>query len=435
MRFSRKTWPAVVVAVVVAMVEGPVEAQIAAASAERLTVGEAMRLALARNPSVEVADAEVDRAQGVVEQARSAAIPTLFANASYTRLDGNRQVGAPPNVKLLAGENEFFANLAATVPLVVPRSWSLWSHAIDGRNVARSEALNVRRELAAATARTFLAVVLQKRILGTAEHAHAISQDTYEFARGRRAGRLGNRLDEVRAANRLAGDDVRVSRARVELTRVREALGVLVGSANEVDAADEAVTLPDLPPSDEALKEATSRRADVALDRTLVQSSARFVRDEWTDYAPYITMTGQVFYQNPATVPFPLTGYQAQIVLTLPLYDGGNRTGEKRQREVAERKASADLDGAIRQARSDVRVALDEVRRAEEALSSAREAARAAQETLDLANEAYKEGTATSLDVLDAERGLTEADLELAFVEDQERQSRVDVLFASGRLP
>jgi outer membrane protein TolC len=141
------------------------------------------------------------------------------------------------------------------------------------------------------------------------------------------------------------------------------------------------------------------------------------------------------FYSSPATVTYPTTGWEAQLLLTVPFYDGGLRYGQQKLRDVNRDEAQVDLDATLRQARSDVRTAFDEVKRADAALASSRSAAQLAQTALQLANTSYRAGASTDIEVIDAERTARDAETAVAVAEDSARQARLDLLAATGRFP
>ena len=141
------------------------------------------------------------------------------------------------------------------------------------------------------------------------------------------------------------------------------------------------------------------------------------------------------FYENPATITYPSTGWQAELILTIPFYDGGLRYGQEKERGVARDEAQVQLDATLRQARSDVRTAFEELKRADASLTAAREAAKLAESGLDLANIAYRAGASTNIEVIDAERTARDAETAVAVAEDGAREARVDLLAATGRLP
>ncbi len=89
----------------------------------------------------------------------------------------------------------------------------------------------------------------------------------------------------------------------------------------------------------------------------------------------------------------------------------------------------------MRQTRSDLRMASEEVRRADQALKSATSAAQLAHQALELANLTYEAGATTNLEVIDAERRARGADTAAAIAEDNVRQARLDLLAAAGQFP
>ncbi len=396
----------------------------------RLSLGAAVARALARNPGAAVAQAEVRRAEALVEQARAASLPTLAGNAVYTRLDGDRVLSG----RVIAGADQLSANLTLTVPLVVPQRWAQWSHARDNVDTARAGAVESRWQVAAATARAWLAVLAQRRNLDSLTRARDTALAHRDFARARLAGGLGSRIDEVRAAQELSVTEAQLQASGVGAERAREALGVLLGLEGPVDV-DEGAVLPEGPTVEGALSDAAALRPDVRTARARVEATGHLVRDSWTDYLPSLVGVAQPFYQNPPTLTQPLTGWQAQLVLSLPLFDGGLRYGARRERSALADEARLQLDGALRQARADVRSAAVGIRQADRALDAAREAARLADEALSLAQTAYREGASTNLEVIDAERRARDAATAVVVAEDAARQGRLDLLIASGRLP
>jgi outer membrane protein TolC len=397
---------------------------------ERLTLNEAVSRALARNPTVAVAVAEINRADALINEARAGWFPTLNGYGSYTRLDHARVVNGVQSV----GINEVAANLTLTVPLVAAPAWANTRLARDNRRIAEASALDVRRQVAQAAARAYLTVVAQHRLIAAAETARANAKDHYDYAHTRLLGGVGRSIDEVRAQQDLASVDVQVQASYVNLARAREALGVLVAGPAPVDSVEE-VDLGAMPSLQSALDEAPARRTDIHLLDARVATAQRSADDVWAYYAPFLTAVGQPFFQNPPTVLLPRTGWQAQLVLTLPIYDGGQRTGISQERRALVAEARANLDAGLRQAKAEVRVSFEEMLRADQGLASARDAARLAHKAYDLATLAYRAGASTNIEVLDAARQARDADTSTAEAEDLSRQARLDLLVAAGRFP
>jgi len=247
-------------------------------------------------------------------------------------------------------------------------------------------------------------------------------------------GGVGNKLDEARAEQELASNEARAQNTRTGLFKAQEALGVLVGNEAPLDVSED----PEFasgPSIGEALQDTTAKRTDIQSLKRRAAAADRAAGDNYTDYLPYLSGVGQAIYQNPPTLSQPLTGWQVQLLLTLPLYDGGNRYGQGEQRSAIAAEAKATFDAALRQARSDVRNAFQTMQNADRALSESRRAETLAQKALELATIAYRAGATTNLDVVDAERKLRDAETDTALAEDGARQARLDLLAATGRFP
>ena len=404
---------------------------------EKITLDEAVRRATARNPTALIGEQEIRRAEGILKEVRAPSLPFLTANGIGTRIDSARttyNASDPTHPNLLAPRDQLSGNVQLSVPLFAPQRWLAWSHAGDQVDIARMSLEDVRRAVAIVTARTYLSVMAQHRLVQITIQARESARAHLEDAHARFQVGSGNRLDEVRAGQELEADEAQLAQAQANLVRAREALGVLVAAEGPVEV-EEQVALAAPPAQLQALRDAEENRADVRVTQERVEAARKVLRDSWADYLPLLTAVAQPFYNSPATITQPHTGWQAQLVLTLPLFDGGFRYGLQRERSALYEESKAQLDGLLREARSEVRAAFEAVRRADESVQSARRAARLAHEALDMTMLAYREGATNDLEVVDAERRARDADVAALSAEDTARQARIDLLSASGRFP
>jgi outer membrane protein TolC len=273
-------------------------------------------------------------------------------------------------------------------------------------------------------------VVAQRRGVVVQERARDTARAHLEFARQRFQGGVGNKLDLVRTEQEAETDEALVEASQSALARAREALGVLCGGESPLDAREEEPVIPVATPA-----ENVDGRGDVKAARAR-QALARSARgDAWLDWLPTLFGSAQVFYQNPPSLVTPETGWQAQLILAVPLYEGGLRTGQVRERDALAAEADVQLEAALRQARSEVRVAVESLRHADAGLAAAKRAADRAREALDLATRAWQAGSTTNLEVVDAERRARDAETAAIIAEDGVRQGRLDLLAALGRFP
>lgn len=405
---------------------------LALASAPRAVgFGEVVNLSLEHHPAMRIAQADADRAVALVEQARAPSLPTLNASGAYTRLDGDRVL----NDRVIQGANQLTGLLQAGVPLVAPARWAQWSRASQNASAAKATSVDVRRQVALGAARAWLTVLGQRQVVEASERAVTVAQAHVTQAKERRSGGVGTRLEEIRAAQELSVAQTQRATAQGGLVRAQEALGVAAGADEPLDASREEPTLGTERGLGTSLELATTQRLDVLAAQARESAATNATSWDWADYLPLLSASAQGQYQNPPTLTVPLWSFQAQLVLTIPLYDGGLRYGQQHERHANEASAKAQAESVLRQAKAEVRTAFAQVTLADDALSSARAAAKEAADALTASQEAFRAGAVTNLDVVDAERRARDADTQVALAENASRQARLDLLAASGEFP
>ena len=404
-----------------------------ATHATRVTLREAIARALAKNPTYATALLEVRRADAVVRQTNAAWLPSLYSYDSVTHLDGNR---VSQGIVVLA-QNELAANLSLTVPLVMTRQWMTTQESRLSASATAATSADVRRTIAYATGQAYLAAYAQKLLIEVDERARDTAKSHADYAHRRYAGGVGTSLDEVRALQEVATDDALVQQAYAQLAAAEEALGLLAATEGPLDTAEDAVALADAAwPRSEGLGAAGAPNGRSCPRRSTPSGSQKTVDDDWSDYAPYLVGSAQPFYQNPPIIPsMPINGYALGLALTVPLYDGGLRYGQHRERDALREEAKVAYEAGLRQARSDVRNAFEAMRRADDGLCSSRDAARLASQALTLANIAYRGGAVTNIEVIDAEQQSRDTATQAEAAANTARQARLTMLTAAGHFP
>jgi outer membrane protein TolC len=406
-------------------------AVLSAASPQPIGFADAVQRALAHHPAMRVAEQDAARALAQLEQARAPSLPTLGATGTFTELDADRLRGD----LLVASKSQLSGNVQVAVPLVNTPRWAQWYRSSKASDAARATADEVKRQVALGAARAWLAVLAQRRVVVAATTARDAAKAHLDYAHERFAGGVGTRIDELRAAQEFSVSTTQLETAQGALVRAQESLGVLVGGEEPLDTLSEEPDFTAPGGVDQALEHVRTARLDVKAAQVRKDTAMDSARTDWLDYLPLLTAVFQPFYQNPPSLTQPLTGWQLNVVLQIPLYDGGLRYGQAKERRANASSADAQLEASLRQAKSEVRSAFQQVTHADAAMLSAREAEKQAAEALELANVAYRAGATTNLEVIDAERRARDAEVQAVLAEDASRQARLDLLVASGSFP
>ena len=400
----------------------------AAPQMETVTLEQAVERALKNNPTVAQAAQGILRAEGLLQQARSAAMPFINARANGVVNSTERRfddVVTSPRMQ---------ATLSAQfgVPVLAASSWAAATQARDQVEIEYLSSVDVRTDIAVSTAQAYLAIIAAKREVEVTQRAHETSLAHLDYARRRLEAGAGTRVNELRAGQEVATNEARLETARYAVRRAQEALGVLIVSDGPADAAvDPVFEIPAV--IDEAGW--MSVRPDLRLFTAQERAAERVWRDSSKDWFPTAIASFDPQALVPASIFTSDRSWRFDLTFTQPLFDGGERKGLRRMRQAEFTDAQIALTGLRTQARSEVRVAQESVRSTERALNFLRSAASQAAEVLKITTFAFEAGATTNLEVIDAQRQARDADTDAVIAEHAVRRAQLDLLTALGRFP
>jgi outer membrane protein TolC len=398
-------------------------------AAEPVTFEDAVNRAIAYNTNAVIAAQEIVRAEGLMGQARAAALPLVVLGGSWTLLDHDRVL----NGRLVQPGQSLQGTATAAVPLVAASRWYGWAHGVEGIDVATLSDADVKRTVAITAARSYLTVVAAHRAVDVSESAVEVGRAHQDYAVARRKGGVGNELDVKRAEQERWAAEVQLQAAYGLLARGREALGVICGAKGPLDSTGVPPVkfYPDLAQAEQAV----DGRQDVKAAAGRARLAEAVWKDSWSDWLPVVTGGIQGYVQTNAVDPTPPSGWVAQFLLTFPVFEGGLRPAQSKERGALAREADEALQGVVRQARSEVRLSFETTRYAYAGYDAARRGAESAVAALELANQAYRAGATSNLELIDAERRARDAATTAVIAEDAVRQANLDLLAAAGRFP
>ena len=398
-------------------------------AAEPVTFDDAVKRALAHNTSAIIAAQEISRAEGLLGQARAGALPFVTLGGSWTILDHDRILAG----RLVSPGQSLQGTATAGMPLVNFSRWYAWAHASENVDVAALSEADVKRSVAITTARSYLGVVAAHRAVDVSQSAVNVGRAHEEYAVARRKGGVGNELDVKRAEQERWAAEFQLQLANAALARGQEALGILCGANGPLDATG--VPSVNFYPGLDQAEKAVDGRQDVKAAAGRSDLARAVWKDTWADWMPTLSAAVQGYVQTNAVAPTPPSGWVATFIASFPIFEGGLRPAQSQERRAIAAEAEESLQGLLRQARSEVRLSFETLRYAYSGYDAARNGASSASTALDLANQAYRAGATSNLDVIDAERRARDAALTAVIAEDAVRQANLDLLSAAGRFP
>lgn len=386
---------------------------------------EAVDIALRQNSSILKGKADLQAAYGVVVQLHSIAYPTVSAKGAY-----NRQQSTLIEQFPLPAE---FAN-----SLHFPdQNWNSevrvqQSVYEGGRMISSFRSAKLTRQQALLNYQTVLAdtllsvrtayddvLVAAQQITVHEASVKLLSKELDEVERRYKAGTVPQ-LDVLRARVELANEKPRFIQARNDFRIGKNNLLNLLGcnlpptvwedvplqlsdtlaaSPLNIDltaALDRALKQrPELA----ALKKAHAlRHEDVVQARAGFKPSAQIFGGYQWESLPYENDLGQALY-----------GWVAGAQISWNIFDSGLTRGKIMESQANEEKASLDIDESRRQIELDVRTAYSNLEEAHDVLESQKAVQEEAEEALRQAEARMAAGSATQLDVLNAQTALTQA--------------------------
>jgi outer membrane protein TolC len=396
---------------------------------EKVTFEEAVRRAVAHNPSIGQAQQAILRAEALLRESRSVFLPRVTAGVGTNVLDAAR--GFDGNVT--QPRTQTVMNATAAFQIFNPERWAATGHASDQVGIARISAEETRRQIAQVAAESYLAVLLSERQREIAIRNRETARALEEYSRTRLEAGQGSRLNHVRSQYELTTSETLYEQSQLGVRRSQEALGVAIFAEGPVDADGD----PEIAPRAASAEDDAAllaQRPDIRLLRAQVAAADRVVSDTWKSWLPAAVVGFSPQYVTPAGFFEPANTWRGFLQFQVPIYDG--TLGSTRRLRIAERETTQlRLDQLTSQARSEVRFAHEAVERNEMIVTISRTGAEQAREALRITEIAYKAGASTNIEVVQAQQTARNAEVVAALAEDRLRQARLDLLVALGQFP
>ena len=389
----------------------------------RLTLSEALDLALSENPTVRVAEMEVERYDYVKRQTWGALLPQLSASGSYTRsivkseMRGGLSFGA---------DNTFALQGDLTLPLFAPSVYRTLKMNDTQRAAAVESARSSRIDLVAEVRKAFYNILLAEQSLAVLRESEATVQRTVDDTQVQFDHGLASEYDLLTAQVQLSNlrptilqteNSIKLAKLMLKMylsipEKVEiEAVGELDGMRDEVLAGIEGLTS-DVSQNSSLrsleLQEELLLRSLRAANAGRLPTLAAFGTASWTgnDMEPFMGFgdgdDSRYFWTHPISVG---------IQLSVPIFAGLTRMNKSRelknqisQTTLQRMYARQQLDVQVRSALNDLLTAREMMFAQELTVGQARKAYR-------ISDTRYRAGAGTILELNSAQLAQTQAQL------------------------
>ncbi len=379
----------------------------------RLTLGDAISLALKQNLSVRVASAQVEGSAGTRERRQASLLPHLGADAL-----GNRQnidLGAMgisfPQVPMVVGPfNHFDFRFSGSQSVIDRRAYHNWKASEIQEESAKLDYQDARDLVIRQAAGLYLDSQASAAEVEAAESRVTTSQTLEKLARDQHAQGLATAVDEVRAQVQLARDQQNLLVARnsyqTSLLVLARFMGVSPGTPLElaeplkfrhVESVD----------ATQALHTALEARADYAALLKQRDSLAEQIKASRARYLPTLSVNGDYGAIGRGFGSVAGTG-EIQATLAVTVFDR-DRAGEKTELQSQLKRLNAQIDDLDRQIDEELRTALLDLASTENQVTVTEDALHLAERELGLAQDRFRNGVTDNIEVVTAQATLASA--------------------------
>lgn len=422
---------------------------LACAENVKLSLDECLAIALSDNPTVKVADMEVERLDYSKKEVIGQLLPTIDFGANYNRTlekqtmymnmdgfgdfggasDGDGESGEASSHSRAGGggnggikvglDNSWSLGFQASLPLIAPQLW---------KSVAVSDTQILRSLEAARQSRQNLVDQVKSAYYGLllAQDSRIVIQESYDMARlthetyvKQAAAGAASDYDVLRTSVAMKNIEPEIIQADIAIKQARLQLLVLMGvdSAFEFEAA---AKLADYEQTmyDEvfALEANYSNNADLRLldiDTKLLEQQVAMKK---LAFVPTLSLTANYNWtsmsngsplKNFRWSPYSMVG----VTLSVPLFHGGSRWNSLKAASIQAKEMKWQRANLERSIAMQVDIAIDNIKLNVKQIASSSESVNQADRAHTIMEKSFEIGAASYLDLRDSELSLTRARL------------------------
>ncbi len=380
--------------------------------------------ALAGASDMRIAEARFAEARAEVGGARAALLPSLSV--------GGTAVEVRPSYNSILPSNAVPHGWHDIEQTSLNAGWNLdfWGknraalHSAEAQaQAAQAESQAARLSVSTGIAASYADLASLYRERDAAADARTVRGKTADLLAERQRQGLENEGAVARARSGEDQADAELAAIDEQIAIVRNQIAALMGAGPDRGLAINRPLLP--PPTSFGLPsslpvELLGRRPDVVAARFRVEAAAQHIKQAKAGFYPNVDLMALIGYQSLGLSNLFLSGSRIGAVgpaVSLPIFDGGRLRAQYRGAEADYDEAVASYDGALTQALREVADAAASSRALDTRLERSRAAEADAETAWTIANNRYRGGLATYLDVLTAEDALIETRRTVASLE------------------
>jgi len=420
-----------------------------------ISLEQALQIAISENPSVKVADMEIERTGYARKGAYSALFPQIDGSASYQRtikkqvmymdfdmsaMGGGAGAGAGAGSSEGSGSesskapsspasgggievgrwNTWSVGASAAMPLVNAQLWKSLEISDQDVELAVEKARSSRLEMVNQVKQAYFSCLLAKDAFDVYKSVYENALENFNQTQRLYNAQKASELDLARAKTALANAIPNVYDAEssvvLSLWQLKAVMGVNLDENIDVEGRLQDYSehmLYDINESEALSLENNSTMRQLAIQAEQLAAS---VKMQQYAYLPSLAMTFS-YSVNAMTNDFRFSEYRwsphsfVGLSLQVPIFSGGKRYNAIKQSKVQAMQLDVQKENTERQLKIAIRQYLNQMETAMKSYASAESALESARKAYNIAQKSYNVGKSTLTDLNDAQLALTQAQL------------------------
>ena len=311
-----------------------------------------------------------------------------------------------------------------------------WRAAKTGVEVAGLDAEVTKRDTMATVGLIYLETLRAKAAVEARRADVLLNKELLHLATERKAAGMATRLDVTRSKVQLENERQRLLAAEIAEGRATLNLIRAMGISFDVQVVltDELTMVP-VPGQtmEEALQLAQENRTELKAQKRRERLASLSLSSVTGERIPSIEATGEVGMIG-NQIPDMLTTDGVAVLMTVPIFDGGQREGRISERRSIVRQEAINTQDIQYQVTLEVRDALLTLNSAKQQVTVAEGSLKLSLTELELARERFAVGVATNIEVTNAQTSVAEARDNLIQGLFNFNASRISLARSQGRL-
>lgn len=388
----------------------------------QLTLDEALKIALSDNPTIKVADQDIELKKVSAKEAWQSLLPTVDLNGTitYTIKTATMNIGGNQVKMGNDASNTWNGALNISLPVYAPAVYRTMKMTQDDIALAAEKSRASRLDLINQVTKAYYQLMLAQDSYAVLQKSYNYSEENYKVVKAKYEQGSVSEYDKISAEVQMRNIKPNVVAAANAVNLAKTQMKVLLGIGDpelEIQIQDNLKnyeqTVHEYDPLQQVSLEQNTTLRQFNFNQKMLDHSLRIQK---SSFIPTLALNYQYQYQALFNQNFQFWNYNwtpsstVALTLSIPLYHADNFTKMKTTRIQMQQLAENRLN-TERQLNMQVQTYLDNMQASNEQMASNKESVAQAEKGLLIAQKRYDVGRGTILELNSSEVALTQAEL------------------------